>query len=96
MDVMREAINVILKPMLLLVPTALAVSGSGNVITRNISMDVSPFKDWNLPTLKWGIVNGTKPTNVKLINTFGSKLQIQLTYPETVTNPYSEIIVRLD
>lgn len=69
------------------------LQGNKNIVRCGL-LAVSPFYNHNLPSLKYTVVNGATPQKVEFYNTFGGGFGIQATYPESVTNPYTELIIR--
>lgn len=68
-------------------------SADSNVVDVRI-LESSPYKDWNLPTLKWGVTNGAKPLKAEIINTFQGDMCVRFTYDESVTNPFTNVVCR--
>lgn len=68
-------------------------STNSNVVDVLI-LENSPYKDWNLPTLKWGVTNGARPLKAEIINTFQGNMYVRFTYDESTTKPFTSVICR--
>ena len=96
-NVLKYGINTPVIPKIMKFPVTnqnIIISGNTSVINYTLA-NKSPYRGHNLPSIKYTVADGAIPKKVELFNTYGGVLGIKVTYDESISNPYTAIVVRL-